>query len=211
MQLLGSNGPLPDVEADIEVNQSAGTHIIPQVGAASDGEFVVAWAKAPGTIRARRFASDGSALSEEITEISPPIGSTFPDVQVADDHSFVVSWGGTGTFLRFYTANDQPTTTALRLPIPFGDGASSLGLDQTGNVVMVSRSTLSGSPEVIAQRFSTNGEGLEEAFVVNSLPSNSQSPRVAVQPTGEFAVTWYSCCSSSEQPVWFRLYELGSL
>jgi hypothetical protein len=70
---------------------------------------------------------------------------------------------------------------------------SDVGMDATGNFVVVWESYQSGDADVYARRYDANGNALGPDFRVNTYTTDYQGiPAVAMRPTGEFMVAWGS-------------------
>jgi Ca2+-binding RTX toxin-like protein len=70
----------------------AGDQTRPDVRALADGSFVVAWVEGTGTVKARGFAADGTALQNEVTVGTSALATAIPNVVVTSDGRVVVNW-----------------------------------------------------------------------------------------------------------------------
>ncbi len=194
---------------EVRVNTfTTGRQSTPAVAGAQDGSFVVVW-RSPVygypnyEIRARRLASDGSPLGEELqVNASTSERQLYPSVSSVAG-GFVVAWHidlGADDFdiaARFLTSDGNPTgddfqistynTGMQAFPVvdtaPSGDfliawqSFGSIGNDQDSSVQ--------------ARLFSSDGTPRGDQVQVNTYTSGSQlRPDVAATADGGFVATW---------------------
>jgi hypothetical protein len=190
---------------EITVNTARGdTQSAPHVAMDADGDFVVAWERSTRgsyEIRARRFAADGTAQGDEIAVNTDPTSSQrFPAVAMNADGRFVVVWRSNvaGSFeiraRRFApdgtAQGDEIAVNALSAGEQL---APSVGLDGSGAFVVAWENSLDDSYEIRARRFSDAGAPQGEETAVHPATAGNQfSPSVAMNPSGDFVVTWHS-------------------
>lgn len=115
----------------VNVTAGSGGAYDPDVAAAADGSFVVAWSRSDAggvwTVVARRFGADCQPRGGEILVGSRPSGASnqSPRVDVAADGAFVVTWNTTialgGILAREYTKSGVVVGPAFPVPgVDFG-------------------------------------------------------------------------------------------
>jgi len=184
----------------------------PDVASEPDGGFVVVWPSngSAGTdhsgysIQAQRYSSNGSAAGSQFQVNSVTANDqTAPSVATDALGYFVVVWEtsvGSGDNIegQRYASNGTPqgsefqvnsyTTSGLYAKHP------SVAKAANGDFVVVwDTSVGSGDVNIEGQRFASNGTPQGSEFQVNTYTTNNQYlPSVAMEPSGEFLVTWQS-------------------
>jgi S-layer family protein len=208
----GSGSPLGP---EFIVNSSTtGSHIVPAVGFAADGRFVVAWAVRHGvaeSVAARRFDRHGNPTGADLLVAIAGM-QRYTDVAVTADGAFVVVWDGSGDgsgrgiLARRYDAGGSPlgpqfivnTYTSGYQNYPSVD-ASPTG----GFIVAWSGHTPNDASDwgVSAQRFDEAGNPLGGEAQVNtetlSYQYFHQTDAVSHDAAGNFVITWTSYDGSS--------------
>lgn len=199
------------VGGEIAVNSfTAGNQIRPSVAMHADGSFVVVWQSADQDgsgfgIFGQRFASDGS-----------PIGSEFPvnvytingqrDARVAATPAggFIVTWtsagqdgSGDGVYLRRFDSAGSPASGDVLVNTRTSDKQenSALAVDALGRalVAWTGWSQDGSGAGIFAQLFDAAGAPLGGEFRVNDVTAGNQTAvAVAVDPAGDFVVSWQS-------------------
>jgi len=190
---------------------TSGDQLYVSVDADAAGNYVAVWQGANvhgwGTneIYLQRYNAEGTPLGPEF-QVNPDWHGeqTSPDVAVADDGRFVVTWttdddgDGNGVNARLFNANGSPLTDALLVnTFTTGDPSDSevtINL-VTGEFVVVWRSSgQDGSGwGVYGQRFTADGTKVGDEFRVNTYTNNDQcNPMVAMDADGDFVVVWQS-------------------
>jgi hypothetical protein len=182
----------------------------PSLAVNEDGSFVVAWMDFQyyantHSVRARRFDASGDPVGDDfVVNQDATVLYPFPQVRPAAGGGFVVVWMGStdGTSYsvmgrRFdagggalggeFVVNSETVYSQYTFP--------ALASDASGRFV-VSWSAYNPSTstyDIKAQRFSAAGAFLGSEFTVNSYTTGQQFvPWVAMEPAGNFVVTWDS-------------------
>ncbi|MBV1905426.1 MAG: hypothetical protein KUG75_05060, partial [Pseudomonadales bacterium] len=182
----------------------------------SDGSFVVVWEDVTAGndsrgIRGQRFNASGIALGGEFdisTDVD--IDHTYPKVTMDGAGNFIIGWsaGNVGAsqdvVFRRYDVNGvaqgQPVQVNVNSKMDSASGTRnnmSIGADHAGNLVLAWEAnsfSVSGVPDgltigILARRFDNSGNALGAAFEVNT-DNPSDSPEVAVEPGGRFAIVY---------------------
>ncbi|MGB0850277.1 MAG: PKD domain-containing protein, partial [Bacteroidia bacterium] len=200
----------------------------PSVGMADNGDYVVVWASEDQDgddfgIVGRRYNANSSAKGSEfiINDITAGFQS-YPDVAVARDGSFVVTWqsngtdgSGNGVYARRYNSsgialgnqflvnsttsgNQQEPTVAVRGNGDFGIVWSSY--DQDGHEY-----------GVFAQFYDSLGAVEKAEFQVNTLTDGNQGHAdIASTPAGRYLITYTNdTTQASKEGVYLAVYELN--
>jgi hypothetical protein len=181
-----------------------------RIGMDVDGDFVVVWASqgqdgANYGIFARRFAATGAGLGSEFQVNTYTGGSEFsPAFAMENNGDFVVAWhgnghdaSGNGIFARRFNAAGVGLANEFQVNVLTANSQEdpAVGMDGDGDFVIAWESYLQdGSARgIFARRFNGAGAAVGGEFQVNSYtPGNQQSPAVAVEGDGDFAVAWES-------------------
>ncbi|MBD2153421.1 Ig-like domain-containing protein [Leptolyngbya sp. FACHB-16] len=129
-----------------------------------------------------------------------------PQVVVDANGNFVVTWTGSdssdsdfGVFAQRYSSDGTTLGSFFRVNSETSgyQGSSHVAMDADGNFVVTwedARQNTNVNPgDIYAQRYSSTGIALGEAFQVNtSTASLQEAPRIAMDADGDFIVTWHS-------------------
>jgi hypothetical protein len=184
----------------------------PAVGAASSGDFVVAWMSShfsvpqdgdSGGVFAQRFTSGGARIGGEFQVNAYTLsGEIRADVAVQADGDFLIVWqqqagqdgDANGVFARCYSslggpsAEFQVNSYTLQYQYEPAVAASDAGFVVSWTDALDHDGSYAG---VFAQRFDDAGAAVGSEFQVNSYTSADQGgPAVAVTPEGNFVVVW---------------------
>ena len=191
------------------------------VAAAPDGRFVVVWQSdvSPadadsGSIRGRLFGADGLPRGPDFQINDFTAGNQVaPQVGMADDGSFVVTWesqqspgddSGFSVQARRFDANGNPRADQFQVNSRTSStqGAPDVGVAPDGRFVIVfgsrdSAGSDSNSDSVQARRYAANGQAQGAEQQVNVTTQGSQNrPRVAVDADGSYLIVWQSASSA---------------
>jgi len=199
------------------------------VGGVGD-DFVVVWqsdrsdAMTPGTtsIRARRFADDGTPASDDFQVNSYTLGISvsnpwYPSVSVDPVGDFVVAWGSLGSYgddpassfsiqAQRFASDDAPVGGQFQVNV-YTTGYQQLpevATDADGGFVVLWQSNGSSGSDPIGfsiQRrfFDAAGDPVGEQLQVNSYATGEQQmPVVGRFPDGQFVVAWESTASPGD-------------
>jgi hypothetical protein len=203
----------------------------PSIASDASGNFVVIWTsyKQDGHydgIFGQRYNSEGVKRGGEF-QVNSEIGSEQKGGRVASDPNgnFVVVWtsnvdqddDGDGVFGQRYDSGGEP------LGGEFGVNSYTTGLqngadvasDANGNFVVVWHSTDQDGSDggIFGQRYDNEGVPQGGEFRVNSYTTGSQAgATVAVDPNGNFVVTWQSSAQDgSAYGVFGQHYDSGGV
>jgi len=193
----------------------------PVVAAGASGDFVVVWSSygtAGGDnsnwgIHARRYASDGTALSSEFQVNTYTTGyQVQPAVAARADGGFVVVWESAGSYGtdtsnssvqgQRYASDGTAEGSEFQVNSYTTGGQSVPAVASTaaGDFVVTWASPGPGDPfsdSVQAQRFASNGVAQGGQFQVNTYTTGIQfASAIAELPSGDFVVAWESKGSS---------------
>jgi hypothetical protein len=186
--------------AQFQVDQEAtGRQESPAVAMNASGAFVITWesfgeaGNTPG-IYARQFSPAGVALGNEFL-VSPMI-NTLTSVAMDAAGDFVVAWvdANDNIYARLYNAAGTAVTGAFQVNQgTTQNGTPQVAMDAQGDFVVV----WDGDNGVSARRFNATGVAQGDQFVVNKFtyPTNAgliTNSQVAMDPQGDFVVTWQS-------------------
>lgn len=185
----------------------------PRVAMAGNGQFTVTWSE-NGSVLARAYRADGTALGGTLTVYTPPRsknGSTtfgyYPHVAVDAAGNGVIAyfvstidpkWGGgpgapTLRAQRF-TAAGTVSGNAFTVATPnLLNGLAAIAMDRTGNFVVTWNdvATWNYVSCVYAQRYDASGHRVGSQITVAGAPGREALwPSVAMNATGRFVVTY---------------------
>jgi hypothetical protein len=199
------------IGAEFQINTTSGG-CCPSIAGNTSGDFVVTWRSyADGSIdgvSARRYDSSGNPQTAELQVNTYTTGGQF-DAHVGEDDAgnFVVVWtsepgqdgSGYGVFgQRFDSAGNKlgvefqvNTTTTDQQWFP------DVAVDPAGDFIVVWSSQPANpgdpGPEVWGQRYDSAGVPQGGEFHINQYTTGAQLvPRVAMDASGDFVVTWFS-------------------
>ncbi|KAA5539094.1 DUF4347 domain-containing protein [Roseiconus nitratireducens] len=175
----------------------------------ADGNFIIVWesfdqdASSSWGIYGQRFDASGNTLGGEFLVNSNTAGHQWiPEVAMADDGSFVVTWedsaadgDGTGVFARRFDSQGNALGSEFQVNTETsGDqGAMSIGMNAEGDFIISWESqggqdgSLSG---IFAQQFDRYGNTIGTETLVNDFTAgNQQLPGVAYSGT-DAVVVW---------------------
>ncbi|BAU41656.1 Calx-beta domain-containing protein [Leptolyngbya sp. O-77] len=172
----------------------------PAIAVDKAGNFVITWSsfEQDGSnygVYARRFNAAGQALSAEIPVNQTTVGQQDQaTISMDAAGNFVVVWdcGVKGIVARRFNAAGRPLSDEISVSSTPQANLPSLDMDAAGNFVVT---WLEGddesTAEIYVRRFSADGTPLSDVLLVNSTTEGNQSfPTVAMQPDGDFVVTW---------------------
>lgn len=196
------------LSGEIKVSQTTtGKQQKPVVAKAEDGSFVVTWSgRGVGDrsgVFARRYASNGIPLTGEFLVNTTTTGKQHqPDLAIASDGSFVITWSGRGAddtrgvYFQRYNTSGLPMGTEARANTTFRGKQvlPSVGIDGANNFMIVwSGNGLGDSRGVFLQRFNASGSPVSGEELVNDTTAYRQGDAsLSVAPSGSAVVTWSS-------------------
>ena len=195
------------VGSEFQVNTyTTSTQDLPVVALEADGDFTVVWRSA-GSIRSRRFASDGTPMGGETTVESFAAVGSRPDLAMDPDGGFIVAWSrdpangtdtdSTGIAARRFSSDGSPLGDDFQVN-SYTTGPQTnarVAMDSEGDFVIVWQSDGSGGTDPGAslqgQRFASDGSSVGGEFQVNEWTTGyDRLPDIAVDSTGRFVVVW---------------------
>lgn len=198
----------------------------PSVAMDGAGAFVISWesylqgAKNYG-VYAQRFTAAGAAAGGEFLVTTQTIGN-HSSVAIDSAGDFVISWQSYGNanaqqaiYAQRYNAAGAPIGTQFKVNsfTTFANKYPSVGMDSAGDFTITWESS---GPDgfqygISAQRYNLAGTALGGQFVVNTHTTNTQLlPRIAMDPMGDFVITWESYIQDgSRYGVYAQRYNLS--
>ncbi|MBX3415675.1 MAG: putative Ig domain-containing protein [Pirellulales bacterium] len=199
------------VAGAVLVNQTTtGNQFAPAVAMDSTGRFVVSWTSAGQdgsgeTIVARRYGNTGAVLADEFIVNQTTDGNqSAPSIAANADGSFVVAWhsanvdgNGSGIVARRYSASGAATSSEFVVnQVSAGNqtNASVVTVGASGFLVAWQSAGQDGDGEaIVARRYDSSGNALEDEFVVNTFAAGAQTlPAAIMQADGDFLIAWQS-------------------
>ena len=200
--------------------------ILPTVDVASNGDFVVAWQSAssdggaPDTttsIRARRFASDGTPQGDDFQVNTFTLGVSvtepwYPSVGVEGDGDFIVVWsseGSVGADVDFSIQGQRFASDGMAVGGQFQVNELTTGsqlypkvsVDSEGDFLVTWQSDVSAGTDTAGQSiavrfFDSAGGSMGNEFQVNSYTTGEQgSPTLHRFPDDQVLMVWDSSAS----------------
>jgi len=181
----------------------------PAVAMDSAGNFIVVWAGAGADdadgVWARIFDRFGNPLGDQFRVNQYRANAQYsPKVAVDAAGNFVVTWSSygqdgdkDGVYARLFNAYGQPRSDEFRVNTTTANyqRLSDVAMDDVGNFVVVWMSYgQDGSGYAVMGRvFNASGTARTGELRINQYATNDQiDPRVAMDPSGNFVVTWSS-------------------
>lgn len=178
----------------------------PTVAMAENGNYVVTWTSNQGSaegfdIYAQRYNSTGSALGTEFRVNTTTLGDQrYSRIAMNPDGSFVITWtsgadGSGDVFFQRYNASGvaQGSQTQVHSATTGDQSFSTLAVAEDGTFVVTWSGNQTGNYDIYYRRFSALGAPISaEARVNTTLIGNQTWSDVAVDPAGNFTVTWTS-------------------
>ncbi|MEQ1826853.1 MAG: hypothetical protein ABL921_12940 [Pirellula sp.] len=209
--------------SQVRVNSfTQGDQTQPAIAMDSTGAYIVVWDTtvplASGHVTyARRFKADGTPLDNEQIAINMTTSPnpTLPSVAMNAVGDFVVAWqanistDGYEVYAQRFTSAGLRTGSLIRANSQSPAGTQwtpDVAMDAAGNFLVTWNSINGTANEVMARWFSAAGVG-ENEFRVNTTTIGTQdSPRIAMNRNGEFAVVWRSE-SASDSDIYGQRYD----
>jgi len=213
----------------------------PAVAMNDAGDFVVVWRSHPadgrdGGVYARSFDANGVPISDEfkVNASSADVDNWTPAVALSESGDFIVAWvapgdEGTDVLARMFDRQTLTLTDEFRvsnLTAGVTQSTPSIAASPAGDfiIVWISKSAydLTSKSFVMGRLFGPDGAPLGEEFVVNEYPediecpvanwcSQGNWPKVAMDESGRFVVTWIRMGNTWNRPygefIMFRRFE----
>jgi uncharacterized protein (DUF2249 family) len=212
MQLYDADG-VHKIGTEQQINQRTANHQdSPQVVALADGGFLVVYESWQSTldpdgdsVLARRYGSDGQALTDEFLVNTTKTGNqNNPSAMATPDGGYVITWQDQNKNIvqRTYGADNEPETGEVVVATGTGMGgaggpemATFTDAAHSGMYITVWNATSGPSDKnstgVVGQIFGADGQPLGGAFQVNTTMDAQQNyPDVITLKDGSFVVYW---------------------
>lgn len=193
---------------------------LPAVAAAADGRSVIVWATQVTSsdidIYAQRYTATGSKAGGEIRVATGLHNEVYPDVAMANNGSFVVTWTDQISSSnydikaqRFSSAGAKVGSAIVVANTSKYEDNPSIASDANGNFVVAwTVQTSSSNTDVLARRFSSSGGAFGGAFAVaTSSLAVETYPDVARSPDGRFAISYSTSAGNGD--VILKRYSSG--
>ncbi|MBF2079610.1 MAG: hypothetical protein IGR76_14100 [Synechococcales cyanobacterium T60_A2020_003] len=201
---------------------TVGDQYQPAIAMTSDGEYVVTWhsetidifSNIEHRIYAQRFSENGNPVGSQITVSSLTTSSTTnqlakPDVAIAEDGSFVITWesrnssdsgdrSGYAVYAQRFNANGSTVGNRFRVNTytTGNQNRPAIAMDDDGNFVIAWESTGQDrdTDGVFARRYDDSGTALDKKeFQVNEFEDGNQwGPDIALDNDGNILIAWSS-------------------
>jgi hypothetical protein len=214
-QIFDSNGSAIGPAFSLAQTNQGNHQYDPVVVGTPDGGFIAAWhsdgvgGDSSGTgVRVAKYSSTGSILTSELLANTFTTGTqTSPEVAVASDGSFVVTWrsdyqtvdpGIHDVYMQRFDAsgNKVGSETLVNSVTNGAQYMQKVAINSSGLTMITWASTVGDSSGwgVLAKIYDAAGNVVVSDFLVNTgFQNNSQyGPSVAVLNDGRFAITWMS-------------------
>ncbi|MBQ9818010.1 MAG: metallophosphoesterase, partial [Proteobacteria bacterium] len=226
------------------VNKAGGHHILPSVAMTPDGRFFVAWENRSGSsergqIYVRGFDASGKQLFAERNLETPEGNRNNPDIAVADDGKFAVTWEDDTDLNGVYEIHakgfnadgtDRFETMTVN-SLDYRDQLEpSISMNESGTffITYKDNSADASKYQIKLRGYKADGSKLTEDMVVSG-SDGAKEPDVCVDKSGNAVVTWTatnvpdvagewwsSLCkyyggTSCENDIMFRMFTDGKL
>ncbi|MFK7855487.1 MAG: DUF4347 domain-containing protein, partial [Granulosicoccus sp.] len=190
---------------ETQVSTIVGSQDASSIDVAADGSFVVVFLDSTNTdIYMQRYDSAGVAQGvNTIVNSTTASDQTHPDVAVADDGSYVVTWmsvnqdgSGSGIYAQRFNASGIAQGSEFRINqfTVYDQAYATVDSDVAGNFVV---SWMTGAQDgsgngIYARLYNAAGIAQTNEFLVNTTTAGEQgSPNINLNDTGDFIVTWH--------------------
>jgi hypothetical protein len=196
---------------DTLVNTYTGSNQVqPAVAQDSQGDYVTVWASygQDGSgygVYGQRFNAAGTKQGNEFrVNTTTTETQSHPSIAMDANGDFVVVWqsytqdgSSYGVYAQRYNSSGIAQGSEFRVNTytTSGQSAPSVAMDSNGNFVVAWQSFGQDGDNfgIYARRFSSTGSPLSAEFRVNTYTTDDQeAPRIAMDATGDFVVTWMS-------------------
>lgn len=187
------------------VSEDVDPGIRPSLTLMFDGGVLVTWAspRREQRVRARRFTSEGTPATGELTLNTTEGRHGAPAATVLSDGNWVAAWstdpvsiGGDRLTLRFFDLEAHAVTGEIQPNISGFTGVNGITLLDSGHFVVTSISSIQdsdlGEPQttVVATVFKPDGTKTVDITAGSPKHFTRTSPAVSRLPSGRFLLTW---------------------
>jgi hypothetical protein len=223
-QMVSSVGMLQGPNTKVNDDETGAMQRLPQVATDQSGGMLVVWQdqrrgslKDVSDIYVKKFAYNGVTAFGEFqvnanTELLP---QKFPDVAAASLGAFVVVWqdsrDGQNIYGQRYDRFGNPQGTNFKVNRYQGLSVStnpSCAMDRFGKFVVVWSGLESGTKNIYAQLFKSNGEPWDSSFKINDDAETVEHllPKVSMDSWGNFVVAWYDRRGGGQR-IFLQMYD----
>ena len=165
----------------------------------STGGFIVAYqADDLGdlSVYAQRYDTNGTKIGSAITVSTPTYSGAFPDLVVDSRDGFIITWwderSGLGDIYakRFDAAGNQLGSEIEVYVGATNDQVPCIAIAPDDGFVIAWSSIVSGTYDILAQRFGPTGNKLGGVIQVNALPQDGRFPAICSNSFGEFTIAY---------------------
>ena len=181
----------------------AGDQYLASIAMAPDGKFVVAWVDASVKnkfqVNMRGFNADGSELFAERNVMADSDGNrTTPEVAMADDGSFVVTWVDSNQIVA-KGFNADGSDRLEHFVVSTGTKGSrekpSIGMNASGNFFIAYADNGSGKKLIHARGFDATGKEIFGDTQVSASGEATETPVVCVADDNKAVVGWQAAAN----------------
>lgn len=219
------SGGLPLTDEFTVNTTTTGVQGSPAVAMEDNGEFVVVWESVAqdgdqAGVFGQRFAANGSTIGAEFqVNTYTTHNQDNPDVAMDADGNFVVVWqsqnqdgDNTGVFGQRYLNTGIPVggEFPINTIIAGAQNTPAVAMDANGGFVVSWGSPDGDFSGIYARVFSPTGVANAPEFLANTTTVDYQElPDIAMNPNGNFAITWRSLDQDGDlQGVFARYFNL---
>lgn len=216
--------------AESQVNSTSGNHTDPAVAIDSRGNYVIVWTgpeRDGGSftdIYARRYNAAGEPQGQEfVVNANHTEGNQYaPDIAMDSNGNFVVTWtsqeatGSTDIHAQRFNAAGDPQGSAfvVNTNTTYSQQNPAIAMDSDGDFVITWESFDDNMhTDIHAQLYYADGRMHGSEFTVNDYTTDSQAdPDVAMDSTGNFAITWSGAGQDGEQSdIYAKIYDANGI
>jgi len=190
----------------IQVNSTTGSdEEYPSVAMRPSGAFVITWSghqSGQWNTYAREFNASGVPQGSDFGVSTPIAGADqmYSSVAMRNNGNFVITWSGHQSgnwdiYAQQYSASGTPSGSVFEVNTTTANDQeySTVSMDSSGNFVITWSGHQSGHWAIYAQQFNASGAAQGSEFQVNTnIQNDREYSTIAMQPDGDFLVTWSS-------------------
>jgi hypothetical protein len=206
---------------DFLVNGDSGSsdQVLPAIVIDGSGNFVIVWedhrnGNSNPDIYAQRYSSSGAAVGPNF-KVNDDTGSaiqSLPAAAMDGSGSLIIAWydfrnGNSDIYAQRYNSSGTALGTNFKVNDDTGTAYQLypvVAIDSSDDFVIAWQDHRNGSsnPDIYAQKYSSSGVAVDSNFKVNDDvgTSNQYLPAIAMNPYGNFVITWYDYRNGSSNP-----------
>ncbi len=205
--------------SDVRVNGTT-THNQqkPAVATTSDGRSTVCWQHWNGSnwdIKAQRYDTNGNPQSGEINVGLGPNNQIKPDIAVRPSGESVITWqehmgGDWDVFMQRLNANGNLVGGPVDItPWGFDQIVPSVAMDSTGNFIIAFQNAVGGTNDnIMYLKYRFDGVYISYNAVATGT-NDERTPSIAMNSSGDFAVSWQEYASGNWDVLVRKFYGGG--